>query len=228
VYEEVNRQRTKDERDAAEIALEFENRYKNTYRAGLDAQSFTRVVNKFESQAAAGIDTNIFVAKCAVGKERDIVFECARRNINSSPVMSCFFKEGLKGFVYVEARTKAQVVTALTGIQFAFLGLNGSNIHLLSRDDASNLLVVKKPVITVKPGQWVRMRRGRYEGDLAKVEAISEGRDDTLTVRLVPRVDLSDKKGRRKGARPPAKLLDLSHPTLYVLAAPICAFCATT
>jgi transcription elongation factor SPT5 len=210
VYEEVNRaHRDQDERDAAEIALELENRYKNTYRAGLDAQSFTRVANKFESVAAAGIDSNIFVVKCAPGKEREIVFECARRNILQPNIMSCFYKEGLKGFVYVEARTKAQVVAALHGIQFAFLGLNGKQVNLLTPQDASTLLIVKKPVITVKVGQWVRMRRGKYEGDLAKVEGISEGRDDTVTVRLVPRVEVTREKKKKTKGRPPARLVDV-------------------
>eukprot|EP00971_Amphidinium_carterae_P084664 1675744-Amphidinium_carterae.1 len=51
----------------------------------------------------------------------------------------------------------------------------------------------------VKVGDWVRLKRGRYQGDLAEVMGIDE---DEYFLRMKPRLDIAGTvKGEGKGKR---------------------------
>jgi transcription elongation factor SPT5 len=91
---------------------------------------------------------------------------------------------------------------------------------LISVKEMPDLLRVTKSEELV-PGSWVRIKRGRYQGDLAQVEEVETNGLD-VTVRLVPRLEYGlnedsnapngDVKRKRSGgansgiARPPQRL----------------------
>ena len=73
---------------------------------------------------------------------------------------------------------------------------------------------VKKREIPVKPGGWVRVKRGKYAGDLAQVLEVFDA-GELIRIRLIPRLDIyipEDQKSERKRGktanRPPQKLFD--------------------
>lgn len=73
-------------------------------------------------------------------------------------------------------------------------------------------LRVKPKEAQVTLQQWVRIKRGKYGGDLAQVVDVSES-GDNATVKIIPRLDYSrDASGKRKkGAseiRQPQKLFN--------------------
>lgn len=102
-------------------------------------------------------------------------------------ILSAFQRDSLPGMVYVEARYPEQVRQACEGLIDVHLT---RGIHLVPIDEMPSLLTVKKPDLPVSPGSWVRILRGNYLQDLAQVVSTTEN-GDTLTIRCVPRIDLT-------------------------------------
>jgi transcription elongation factor SPT5 len=83
------------------------------------------------------------------------------------------------------------------------------------------LLLVKKKVSILTPGTWVRIKRGKYQGDLAQVIDVSENGEEA-GLKFIPRIDLTprdevvgpDGKKRKKGTavnihtRPPQRFFN--------------------
>lgn len=75
-----------------------------------------------------------------------------------------------------------------------------------------DLLKTKQKRVETKPGSWVRIKRGKYAGDLGQIVDSSENGEE-ITLKFIPRIDLtprdegmqvgSDGKKRKKGAATP-------------------------
>lgn len=72
----------------------------------------------------------------------------------------------------------------------------------------ADLLKIKKKEQEIVPGGWVRIKRGKYAGDLAQVIDVTET-GDAIRVKMIPRLDLNVKdldaaeKKRKKGSAMP-------------------------
>ncbi|KAJ2579580.1 transcription elongation factor spt5, partial [Coemansia sp. RSA 1804] len=156
------------------------------------------------------------MARCAHGKERDAALAAARRVLESqrgsgsgsSPrfknVLSVFCRDGLPGYLYVEARSQADVQAALDGIP----GVYAHKLMLVPIGDMVDVVKVKARVARINPGAWVRVKRGNYAGDLAQVVSVLEAAD-TVEVRMLPRLDYGGGGGEARGRgalRPPQRL----------------------
>ncbi|KAJ1729483.1 transcription elongation factor spt5 [Coemansia sp. Benny D160-2] len=161
-------------------------------------------------------DPHLWMARCAHGKERDAALAAARRVLESqrgssgrSPrfknVFSVFCRDGLPGYLYVEARSQADVQAALDGIP----GVFAHKLMLVPIGDMVDVVKVKARVARINPGAWVRVKRGNYAGDLAQVVSVLEAAD-TVEVRMLPRLDYSGGEARGRGAlRPPQRLFSV-------------------
>jgi len=140
-------------------------------------------------------------------------------------ILSAFQRDSLPGMIYVEARSAKQVITACNGL----VGIYPSRgVHLVPIEEMASLLTIKKQEVTIVPGTWVRIRRGKYAGDLAQVMDITENGED-VGLRFIPRIDLSPRDeasvdGARKrkkvttgvGAlRPPQRLFNFEEVIKY-------------
>ncbi|CAB16890.1 Transcription elongation factor spt5 [Schizosaccharomyces pombe] len=157
-------------------------------------------------------DPNIWAVRCKIGKEKDIVFTIMRKAMDlqytSSPleIISAFQRDSLVGYIYVEARKQSHVLDALNGV----LNVYTNNMILVPIKEMPDLLKVQKQVVELLPGAYVRIRRGKYAGDLAQVDNLSEN-GLTARVRIVPRIDYSDGLKRKNSAtRPQARLFNES------------------
>jgi transcription elongation factor SPT5 len=102
-------------------------------------------------------------------------------------ILSAFQRDSLPGMVYVEARSAQQVNQACNGL----VGVYPSRgINLVPIEEMSALLQIKKQDLTVTAGSWVRIKRGKYQGDLAKVVDISENGEE-VGLKFIPRIDLN-------------------------------------
>lgn len=172
-------------------------------------------------------DPSIFGVRAREGKEKEVVrainvkFE-QRKARNPMRIFSAFERsEGaMKGYVFVEARNKADVEDALQNIHDIY---PRSKMNLVPMKEMPDLLRVTKSK-ELEPGAYVRIKKGLYVGDLAVVEdAVPNGVD--VTVKLVPRLTYgfdedqakpvgADAKRKRPGFgpaqnaanRPPARL----------------------
>ncbi|WEW59240.1 transcription elongation factor spt5 [Emydomyces testavorans] len=137
-------------------------------------------------------DPSIWAVKCRPGKEREIVFNIMKRIEERHPasrnpirITSAFERGGtMSGYVYVEARKQADVMDALDNLSNVFIR---SKLTLISVKEMPDLLRVQKSE-ELQPGGWVRIKRGKYQGDLAQIEEV-ETNGLEVTVRLVPRLD---------------------------------------
>lgn len=169
-------------------------------------------------------DPSIWGVRCKPGKEREVVFAIQRRIEERPPgsrkpmkIISAFERGGaMAGYVYVEARRQADVLEGLEDVTNVY---PRTKMILVPVREMPDLLRVQKSE-ELMPGGWVRIKRGKYQNDLAQIEEVETNGLD-VTVRLVPRLDyglnedsgapVTDPKRKRPGvnaavARPPQRL----------------------
>ncbi|KAI8324213.1 hypothetical protein GQ54DRAFT_256881, partial [Martensiomyces pterosporus] len=156
-------------------------------------------------------DPHLWMARCLPGKERDAVFAAARRVFKwsgsgkLSGVLSVFCRDGLPGYIYVEAKSQSDAQAALEGIS----GVMAWKLTLVPIDDMVDVVRVKSHAPKINPGSWVRVKRGNYAGDLAQVVSVIES-SDSVEVRLMPRLDYDgESRNGGRGMRPPQKLFSV-------------------
>ena len=156
------------------------------------------------------------------GKEKDIIMAIMNRYFerentpNKFSIISAFTRDSLKGYIYVEARKQFDVSKDLVKISDLYLG----KITLVPLEEMVELITIKKPKAqeNLEIGGWVRMKRGKYAGDLAQIIDIFDSTESVL-IKAVPRIDFlaskkqdfknNDNKNDAKGdARPPQKLFN--------------------
>ena len=91
--------------------------------------------------------------------------------------------------IYVEARSAKQVSEAINGLVGVF---PSRGIILVPIEEMASLLQIKQQELTVTPGSWVRIKRGKYQGDLAQVMDITENGEE-VGLKFIPRIDLNPK-----------------------------------
>ena len=62
----------------------------------------------------------------------------------------------------------------------------------------SELLKIKKQEVNYVAGMWVRMRRGRYTGDLAQVIDVDQITNGVVGIKFMPRIDLTPRDKRKE------------------------------
>ena len=136
-------------------------------------------------------DPSIWGVKCKPGKEREIVFALTKRIEERAgtkapmPIISAFERGGtMIGYVYIESRRQADVYTALDGIMNVY---PRTKIVMVPIKEMPDLLRVSKSE-QLHPGGYVRLKRGKYAGDLAQIEDV-ETNGLEATLRIVPRLD---------------------------------------
>ncbi|KAJ5788479.1 hypothetical protein N7457_003469 [Penicillium paradoxum] len=168
-------------------------------------------------------DPSIWGGRCKPGKEKEVVYSIQKRieerpagSRNPIRIISAFERGNImQGWFYCEARRQADVTEGLEAINFYY---PSQKLTLVPVKEMPDLLRVQKSE-ELLPGGWIRIKRGKYQGDLAQIEEV-ETNGLNVTVRLVPRLDygmnddtfgapVTDAK-RKRGAvntvRPPQRL----------------------
>ncbi|KAJ5187512.1 hypothetical protein N7449_010506 [Penicillium cf. viridicatum] len=168
-------------------------------------------------------DPSIWGGRCKPGKEKEVVYSIQKRieerpagSRNPLRIISAFERGNImQGWFYCEARRQADVIEGLEAINFYY---PSQKLTLVPVKEMPDLLRVQKSE-ELLPGGWIRIKRGKYLGDLAQIEEV-ETNGLNVTVRLVPRLDYgmnddtfgapaADAK-RKRGAvntvRPPQRL----------------------
>lgn len=110
--------------------------------------------------------------------------------------------ESLPGIIYIEAKSQQDVKNAIDGLVGVFLS---RGITLVPVDEMASLLRIKRIQTTITPGSWVRIKRGKYAGDLAQVLDVTDNGEEA-GLKFIPRIDLTPRediqtdKKRKKGA----------------------------
>ncbi|KAG8631540.1 hypothetical protein KVT40_000680 [Elsinoe batatas] len=136
-------------------------------------------------------DPSIWRLKCKPGKEREVIFNIMKRIEDRAgtreplQVISAFERGGvMSGSLYVEARTLADITSGLEGMQNVYLG---SKPLLVPIGEMPDLLRVRKSK-ELQVGHFVRIKRGKYSGDLAQINDV-EPNGVEVELRVIPRLD---------------------------------------
>ena len=169
------------------------------YRKGCSCRPFmTPICGKSESKCVRILSfrrTSAHTTCLQPGKERDLVFSLMRKSIDLEftnhplQILSAFQRDSLPGMIYVEARSMKSVADACQGLVGVYVS---RGITLVPIEEMASLLQIKKQDLTVTPGTWVRVRRGKYQGDLAQVMDVTENGEE-VGLKFIPRIDLNPK-----------------------------------
>lgn len=136
-------------------------------------------------------DPSIWGVKCKPGKEREVINSLTKRILerlgskNPLPIISAFERgQSMSGYVYIEARKQADALSALDGIMNVY---PRSKIVLVPIKEMPDLLRVTQSE-QLQPGGYVRLKRGKYAGDLAQIDNV-ETNGLEVQLKIVPRLD---------------------------------------
>lgn len=136
-------------------------------------------------------DPNIWGVRCKPGKEKELVRAIMKKKVNLQytkmplEIFSAFQRDTFTGYVYIEARKQAAVMHALKG----FTNVYPRNMVLVPIKEYPDMFRVNKSKEQeLTPGTYVRIKRGKYQGDLAIVENLSENGLEAR-LKVVPRLD---------------------------------------
>ncbi|KAK9450134.1 uncharacterized protein V1518DRAFT_413070 [Limtongia smithiae] len=189
LHREVDRQRAAiAEEDAERLASEYREKYGRSaaskYRGEMNVIPQRLLVPSVNSP-------NIWGVRCKQGKEREIIRTLYHKQANMrytrNPVriLSAFQRESFSGYIYIEAKTLPDVEHALKGVVNVYF----RQMILIPIEEYTDLLRVNKSSeVELIPGTYVRIKRGRYAGDLAVVEDLSENGLEAR-LKVVPRLD---------------------------------------
>eukprot|EP00049_Salpingoeca_infusionum_P012504 m.228852 g.228852 ORF g.228852 m.228852 type:complete len:1116 (-) comp15196_c2_seq1:1201-4548(-) len=166
-------------------------------------------------------DVPLWAVACMYGREEEAAMSLMRKHFIKSRAgtplriksvtaykpAKMLFKPGVNSYIYIEAWSKQDILEAIDGLE-AITGRYSQK--LIDQEERPAILSVRKPLPSVRKGQWVRIKRGLYQNDLAKVIGLdSRSGKPKAIVELVPRIDTSpaDSQASRK-ARPIQRLFN--------------------
>lgn len=110
------------------------------------------------------------------GKEREVVLQLMKRHFLKLElgqvlnITSVIAPDHTKGFVFVEGEKEPQVRAGIHGITNMFT----YQMMLVPLQQMTSVLRVTSKAEEVKKGDWVRVKRGKYLGDLAQVHEVDQ------------------------------------------------------
>lgn len=183
-------QNTNREEDIADRLME---RYKNAEDG--DIADFNEDDEMFDEEEAIYnrqpkiTDPKLWLVKCKKGKERQNVQTLLQKYFFNNQslnlkIFSAFSIDALKGYIYVEAYKEANVREAVAGIST----IRSDSIKLVPNDEMTQVLNFDKlEKIDLKIGQWVRLKSGLYENDLAQIIGIEDSASK-IWIKMIPRM----------------------------------------
>ncbi|KAL3520615.1 hypothetical protein ACH5RR_018764 [Cinchona calisaya] len=133
-------------------------------------------------------DPKLWRVICVNGRERDVALCLMKRYIDKGShlqIRSAVALDHIKNCIYVEADKEAYVREACKGLH----NINAKHISLVPLKEMTAVLSVKPKAVHLYRGAWVRMKKGLYKGDLAKVVGVDNVRRK-VAVKLFPQNDL--------------------------------------
>jgi transcription elongation factor SPT5 len=143
----------------------------------------------YNRQPKATEDPKLWLVKCKIGKERQNCLTLLQKyyyqnKSQNLKIFSAFSIDALKGYIYIEAFKEANVREAIAGIST----IRNDSIKLVPIEEMTQVLNFDKlEKVDLKKGDWVRIKTGIYEADLAQIMEI----EDTalkIYVKIIPRI----------------------------------------
>lgn len=186
-HRKLDRSREKlDEQDAQALADQFKARYGRS----ASARYMGSTQNISQRLLLPSVeDPLIWGVRVRNGKEKELVKQIYARMLNmkgTQEVFSVFQRDNFSGYLYIEARKMDAVNHILESLPGVY---NNVGKVLVPIEEYPDLLRPgKSQEERLKPGSYVRVKTGKYKGDLGIVDNLAEN-DLEVRVKLVPRLD---------------------------------------
>uniref|UniRef100_A0A7N0TND9 Transcription elongation factor SPT5 n=1 Tax=Kalanchoe fedtschenkoi TaxID=63787 RepID=A0A7N0TND9_KALFE len=186
--------REDDQEDVEALERSIQARYARSSHAEYDEET-----TEVEQQALLPSvrDPKLWIVKCAIGREREAAVCLMQKYIDKGSdllIKSAIALDHLKNYIYVEADKEAHVREACKGLR----NMYAQKITLVPIKEMSDVLSVESKAIDITRDTWVRLKIGKYKGDLAKVVDVDNVRQK-VTVKLIPRIDLQALANKLEG-----------------------------
>lgn len=204
LHRQFDRRRQEEEdQDAEELAETLKQRYRKTHTVYRGDTNASGTVSQKLLMPSIN-DPAIYAIRCTPGREKELVRKLyekkktlARLN-RPLDILTVFQRDAFKGYIYVEAKRPEAIERALAGMVNIYAK---QRLLVPVREYPDLLKQVKSSDVEIVPGIYVRISRGKYKGDLAIVDNLSENGLD-VRCKLVPRLDYGknddfDKDGKR-------------------------------
>ncbi|CAI9117020.1 OLC1v1018331C1 [Oldenlandia corymbosa var. corymbosa] len=133
-------------------------------------------------------DPKLWKVKCAKGHERKLAVCLMQKAIDRSnsgqplQIGSVIALDNLKEFIYIEAAKEAHVKEACRGMRNLFASGKLSPVPI---KEMVNVLAVQCKGVEILRDSWVRIKRGTFKGELAKVDDIDDVARE-VTLKFIP------------------------------------------
>ena len=114
---------------------------------------------------------------------------------NAVEIFSVFSRDALPGLLLVESTSQAAVTSVLMGLVGVFMS---QPPKLVPIEEMAAMLRIKKQEEDYTEGQWVRIKRGKYAGDLAQIIDVEPLTRGEAGIKLIPRIDLTPRESRNR------------------------------
>jgi len=189
-YEERQRQaKLFQKRSIEEIAQEYEEKEEANEQLEYQVGNEQGLVDRKQFLPTRA-DPKLFMVRCKKGDELRLCIQIMNKyrdleKRGKAPRIFSALSAGTPETIYVEARTKEDVDEALYGLR----GVYRTKTKLVPLLEMVDVLKVAGKKYSLKVGDFVRMRRFPYKGDLAKVVRVSETEAGRVVVQCIPRID---------------------------------------
>jgi transcription elongation factor SPT5 len=195
-----------DDLDAEELAAQLKERYSRSDYGVFRGDKETVPQNVL----IPGVrDPKLAMVKCKAGKERDIILNITKKYFslesgsNSIKIYSVFYRNGIPGYIYVEGDNLENIKESVQGIMNVYL----NSIKVVPVNEMTQCLTIKSKEKELLVGSWIRVKRGKYSGDIGQILNIDSA--ENVTIKLMPRIDAFGGPKRKKAEqRPPQKLFN--------------------
>ncbi|KAI5960672.1 SPT5 [Candida pseudojiufengensis] len=184
------RRQEAEDQDAEQLAETLKQRYRKTHSVYRGETAANGTVSQKLLMPSIN-DPSIYAIRCTPGREKDLVRRLyqKKRTLERQKlpldILTVFQRDSFRGYIYIEAKRPDAIDKALQGMVNVFV----RDKLLVSVKEYPDLLKqVKSSDVEIIPGIYVRISRGKYKGDLAIVDNLSENGLD-VRCKLVPRLD---------------------------------------
>ncbi|ODV64724.1 hypothetical protein HYPBUDRAFT_130663 [Hyphopichia burtonii NRRL Y-1933] len=184
------RRQEAEDQDAEELAETLKQRYRKTHSVYRGDTTASGTVSQKLLMPSIN-DPAIYAIRCSPGREKDLVrklYEKKKTLARSNKpldILTVFQRDSFKGYIYIEAKKPEAIERALAGMVNIYAK---QRLLVPVREYPDLLKQVKSSDVELVPGIYVRISRGKYKGDLAIVDNLSENGLD-VRCKLVPRLD---------------------------------------
>ena len=137
-------------------------------------------------------DPKLWMVRVKSGQERMLALKLMNKFVHKQGrgkkmgIKSVIVKDHLRGYIFIEARKEDTVKAAISGIRDAFI----NSVRILPMDEMVDVLTVAAPKdVLLKKDAWVRVKRGKYKGDIGRIFKMDDSGAHAY-VKLIPRLDL--------------------------------------